>query len=74
MSTGSASVSVTIPITSANDPNSAGRGIAVEALRQAAEAIGAGGATSGSLFYNTQTGPGAAVNTVIGSWTFTAGT
>lgn len=68
MATGSLSVTVTVPVTNANDPNAVGRQIAVTALALVSQAIGANAQTSGNIVYP----PGS--TTVIGTYSFTPGT
>ena len=73
MAAGSVTVSITLPVNNQTNPDYSGRQIAVELLRQAAQAIGSsqGGATSGNL---TKTFTQAAGPTVIGTWTYVAST
>jgi hypothetical protein len=51
MATGSVSITITIPVTNANDPNFVGRGIAKQMLEQAIQGVGDGKSTSGNLTY-----------------------
>ena len=68
MATGSLSVTITVPVTNAIDPNSAGRAIANTLLGIVEQQVGGNSATSGNLVYP----PGS--TTVVGTWSFTAGT
>lgn len=68
MAAGSVSISITLPVTGANDPNLVGRRLAVEMLEQAAEQIGQLAQTSGNLMktFSLAAGP-----TVTGTFSIT---
>jgi hypothetical protein len=72
MAAGSASVSVTLPVTNAVDPNNVSRTLTAYALQAAAQAIQSNLAqTSGNILRPGDT-PGAPVT--IGTWTITPAT
>lgn len=68
MATGAFSVTVTVPITNAHDPDYAGRGIVSTLLAEVAQQAGVGPLTGGNLIYP----PGS--STVVGTWSYTAPT
>ena len=67
MATGSFTISITIPITGASDPDRAARGIVQGLLDTTKMLVGVGPLTGGNITYPTPA-------TIIGTWTYVPST